>query len=63
MSNLEHKINSLHDKNSILMRENTELKNKLKGFDEGNSKAGKASDNEKNLSKTLYTVRRLLKEK
>jgi hypothetical protein len=45
------------------MRENTELKNKLKGFDEGNSKAGKASDNEKNLSKTLYTVRRLLKEK
>jgi hypothetical protein len=46
------------------MRENTELKNKLKGFDEGNSKGGKtSSENEKNLSKTLYTVRRLLKEK
>ena len=45
------------------MRENSELKEKLRRVDEENKKGKQAHENEKNLNKLLFNARRVIKDK
>ena len=63
LSHMEQKISNLNEKCLTLMKENTELSNKLKKVDEVTKKTKQLSENEKNLNKMLFNARRVIKEK
>lgn len=60
---MEQRLMQLQERNHFLSRENNELKGKVSKTDIKDRSHSKISDNEKNLNKMVFNVRRLLKEK